>query len=222
MSAAIDAASGTRDGAAHGRICEAIHDSGMAVETSFIANLEVAALAEEARRRDAGGEFHDARVGRAASRTLAGDIRGDRILWLDEGSPAPVEMPLWSALTGLRDALNRALFLGLFSIEAHYSIYPAGTRYRRHRDRFRDDDRRILSCVIYLNEAWQSSDGGELRVYCDDCGNDGGDDGGDDGARDIVPAGGTLACFLSERFEHEVLPATRDRIAVAAWFLRRP
>jgi SM-20-related protein len=28
-------------------------------------------------------------------------------------------------------------------------------------------------------------------------------------------------CFLSERFEHEVLPATRERLSIAGWFRRR-
>lgn len=194
---------------AYRRICGTIDADGIAVEASFIATADVVALATEARRRDAAGDFHDAQVGRGASRIRESTTRGDRILWLDEVSPAAAEMPLWHALSRLRDALNRSLFLGLFSIEAHYSIYPSGTRYRRHRDRFRDDDRRVLSCVIYFNHAWRPADGGELRVYCDD------------GVRDILPVGGTLACFLSERFEHEVLPATRERIAVTAWFLRR-
>jgi len=28
-------------------------------------------------------------------------------------------------------------------------------------------------------------------------------------------------CFLSERFEHEVLPAKRERVALTGWFRRR-
>ncbi|MGH8799863.1 MAG: 2OG-Fe(II) oxygenase, partial [Casimicrobiaceae bacterium] len=43
----------------------------------------------------------------------------------------------------------------------------------------------------------------------------------DDGARDIVPTGGTMVSFLAERFEHQVLPAARDRLAVTGWFRRR-
>ena len=37
----------------------------------------------------------------------------------------------------------------------------------------------------------------------------------------MKPAGGTLVAFLSDRVEHEVLPARRDRIAVSGWFRRR-
>jgi SM-20-related protein len=39
---------------------------------------------------------------------------------------------------------------------------------------------------------------------------------------DVPPRGGTLAAFLAERFEHEVLPATRTRWSFTGWFRRRP
>ena len=94
-------------------------------------------------------------------------------------------------------------------VEAHYAIYPPGTRYGRHRDRFRDDDARVLSCVLYLNDAWTHDDGGALRLY----------DG--DGAIDVLPEGGRLVAFLSADFEHEVLPARRERLSIAGWFRRR-
>ena len=41
--------------------------------------------------------------------------------------------------------------------------------------------------------------------------------GSADGIR-VAPAVGTLAVFLSEDFEHEVLPARRDRYSIAGWF----
>jgi uncharacterized membrane protein len=74
----------------------------------------------------------------------------------------------------------------------------------------RDDDARVLSCVLYLNIGWSAQDGGTLRIHLDD------------GQRyDVLPIGGTLVCFLSERFEHEVLPAKRDRVALTGWFRQR-
>ena len=94
-------------------------------------------------------------------------------------------------------------------IEAHVAVYPPGTRYAPHRDRFRADDRRVLSSVLYLNERWTVSDGGALRLYVDD------------GAVEVLPHAGTLVTFLSERFLHEVLPARRPRMAVTGWALRR-
>ncbi|MDH5172415.1 MAG: 2OG-Fe(II) oxygenase, partial [Gammaproteobacteria bacterium] len=34
----------------------------------------------------------------------------------------------------------------------------------------------------------------------------------------VTPALGTVAVFLSEDFEHEVLPARRDRFSIAGWY----
>ena len=62
---------------------------------------------------------------------------------------------------------------------------------------------------MYLNEDWTSADGGALRMY------------DDERVREVLPVAGTLVCFLSDRFEHEVLPATRERLAVTGWIRRR-
>jgi SM-20-related protein len=190
--------------------CAAVAAESSAIIPDFLPAPIVAALAATARRRDAAGEFRAAGIGRGTGRSERSDIRGDRTLWLDDLVHAPAERALWQALEQLRIALNEATFLGLFAFEGHYALYPPGTFYRRHRDRFRDDDARILSCVLYLNEAWTPADGGVLRLYS--CGNR---------SHDVVPVGGTLVCFLADRFEHEVLPATRERWSIAGWFRRR-
>ncbi|WP_408434238.1 2OG-Fe(II) oxygenase [Paraburkholderia fungorum] len=38
---------------------------------------------------------------------------------------------------------------------------------------------------------------------------------------DVFPRAGTLLLFLSAQFEHEVLPATRDRMSIACWMRQR-
>ena len=113
------------------------------------------------------------------------------------------------ALEALRIAINSTTYAGLFDLECHYAIYPPGARYRRHSDCLRDDDARVLSVVLYLNEDWRPADGGELMLYVGD------------GALLVSPAGGTLVAFLSSQFEHEVLPATRERCSLTGWFRRR-
>ena len=191
-------------------VCAAIAADGYSIVPDFLPPLAVAGLAGEAWQRDHAGEFHPARVARAEQRAERGDIRGDRILWLDERTPAPAERALWRALGSLRAALNEACFLGLFAFEGHYALYPPGAFYRRHRDRFRDDDARVLSCVLYLNQEWSAADGGALRFYVSE-----------HAWRDILPFGGTLVCFLAADYEHEVLPTGRERLAFTGWFLRR-
>ncbi len=190
--------------------CAALAADGIAVVPDFLPAPVGLALAAEARRRDALGDFCAAEIGRGADRVRRSDIRGDRTLWLDAEAPAPAERALWQMLEQLRVALNEATFIGLFSFEGHYALYPPGACYRRHRDRFRDNDARVLSCVLYLNRAWTAADGGALRIYLSGS-----------TSRDVLPVGGTLVCFLADQYEHEVLPATRERLAICGWFRRR-
>jgi SM-20-related protein len=193
------------------QVCAAIAAQSYAVVSDFLPADVVAGLAAEARRRDAAGEFHAARIGRGDRRVERAEIRGDRTAWLDELAHASAERPLWQALEALRLAVNERCLLGLFDFEGHYTLYPPGTFYRRHRDTFRDDDVRVLSCTLYLNEAWTAADGGALRIHVSAT-----------SACDVLPVAGTLVCFLAARYEHEVLPATRERLAVTGWFRRRP
>jgi SM-20-related protein len=86
---------------------------------------------------------------------------------------------------------------------------PAGG-FLRHLDRFRDDDRRTVSAVLYLNEGWQPDDGGQLRMFLDG-----------DVEHDVQPIAGSLVVFLSGAIPHEVLPAGRERLSLTGWFRRR-
>lgn len=153
------------------------------------------------------GALQAASVGRDRTRALRLEIRGDATLWLHDPRCGEAARDFMAALDALRSVLNRRLYLGLHEVEAHYAAYPPGSGYARHRDRFRDDDARVLSWVSYLNEDWNASDGGALRLHMDD------------GPIDLLPSAGTSVCFLSE-LEHEVLPATRERLSIAAWFRR--
>ena len=182
---------------------------GCAVVRDAIPSDLVSGLRERAQSLDRTDAFAPAGVGRASARTQRSDVRGDRIAWLPDVPDDEAERAVVSWLEALRLRCNRELMLGLADVEAHYAIYPPGARYARHRDRFRDDDARVLSCVLYLNHAWTADDGGALRLYAGE------------GALDVLPEGGTLVAFLSADFEHEVLPARRERLALAGWFRRR-
>jgi SM-20-related protein len=139
------------------------------------------------------------------------EVRGDELLWL-----TPEACPLaWRFMqTGLetaRCAVNAATLLGLHELEAHYAAYPPGAGYLKHLDRFRDDDHRVISMVLYLNEGWGAEDGGELLLY---------PESGEQAVK-LVPRGGNLVCFLSDRVPHEVLPARRLRLSLTGWFRKR-
>lgn len=163
---------------------------------------------DEARAHADAGRLQRAATGRVDGRQFVG-LRDDSTLWLDDPACGAASCTLLIALDALRTGLNRRLMLGLDEVEAHYAIYPAGGGYARHRDRFRSDDARVLSLVLYLNPEWPDDAGGELRLHLPE------------GVQDIAPRQGTVAVFLSDSVEHEVRPATRPRLSVAAWFRQR-
>lgn len=166
-------------------------------------------LAEECRKRARAGALNPAGVGRGQGLAVREGIRGDSIQWLEHGQSAPSDGYL-QAMDELRSALNQAFYLGLEDFECHFACYPPGAFYQKHLDRFRDDDRRTVTAVYYLNEAWQTEQGGALRLYL-----------ADDTELDVLPSAGTLVLFISAELPHEVLPATRERLSLTGWFRRR-
>ncbi len=192
-------------------IVDTLAERGWCVDTGFLPEATVAALRAECLHAHTDGAFHAAGVGRGRSQVRA-EVRGDQVLWLEEDDAGPALRGVLQDLETLRQAVNQALFLGLFDLETHFAAYPPGAGYQRHLDRFRDDDRRSLTVILYLNEPdWHRDDGGLLRFWPDP----------EATPLDILPAGGTLVTFLSERFWHEVLPSKRQRLSLTGWFRRR-
>lgn len=167
-------------------------------------------LRAEAGRLFSGDAFSVARIGRGESVRTVRSTRGGTLCWLDPGMPAGDLFMSW--MEGLRVSLNRDLFLGLDSFEAHYAHYPVGGCYETHVDRHRDSNARVVSAVIYLNADWPDDAGGELVIY------------GEDHVPCLVlaPRGGTLVLFMSDDTPHEARKATRDRWSIAGWFRTRP
>ena len=168
-----------------------------------------AKLAEECRVRSADGSLAPASVGRGEGQQVREGVRGDRIHWLEPGQSAASDAYL-ALMDDLRQRLNLELYLGLEDFECHFALYPPGAFYQKHLDRFRDDDRRTVSAVFYLNDDWQPEHGGALRLYPQD-----------GTQQDVLPIAGTLALFISAELPHEVLPATRERLSLTGWFRRR-
>jgi SM-20-related protein len=196
-----------------GAVAEAIAAGGWAVVPDFIESELILDLRAECRRLVAEGVLRAAAVGSGARRQTRSDIRTDEIHWLDEADATAPQRHSLARFEMLRLALNRELQFGLLEFECHFSRYAQGAFYRKHLDQFRGDRRRRLSCVLYLNENWGREDGGELRLHLN---------AGEAGKfRDVLPVGGTLVLFLSERFAHEVLPGKRERLSLAGWFKTR-
>ena len=192
------------------RIARELTDAGWSICTGFLAAAQIGGLVAEMTERFARGEFHRAGIGNGTRHRVEPEIRSDRVHWLEDSAQTAAQRPYFTALENLRSAINRELFLGLFSFEGHMAVYPPGSFYRRHLDQFEGTAQRKVSVILYLNADWRDEYGGELRLYLDNTEN---------GAYvDIPPRAGTLVCFLSDRFYHEVRPATRERLSVTGWF----
>lgn len=193
------------------QIIESIARDGYAIVPDFLADEQVAILADEAIKLQETGEMRRAKTANAA--LPVDSMRGDFIHWLEDSNASTAQQAYLQKMEVLRVSLNSHCYLGLFELESHFAIYPPGAIYRKHLDQFQDKKHRKISCILYLNSYWTSEDGGQLRFYLN--GTD------EESYLDIAPTGGALVVFLSDRYWHEVLPAKRERISLTGWFRTR-
>lgn len=186
---------------------------GYAVCPRFVAAAELAPLRERLMEWWQEGELRRAGIGRGDAWQVRDDIRGDYVRWIDFSGSGPFADFLARYYEPLRLAVNRELMLGIYEYEGHVTVYPPGRFYRRHVDQFHGIQHRKLSVILYLNDAWQPDDGGELRMYLAE--------GDREHVIDVLPQGGTLVAFLSHQVPHEVLPAKRERQSLTGWFRTR-
>jgi SM-20-related protein len=188
-------------------IASALASEGWCVVPDFLSPAQTQALADECRVLRDAQRLTPARVG---SLRTATPLRGDSTHWFEADALSTPQQVFADRIDALRATINRELMLGLVECESHYAVYPPGAGYTRHLDRLRDSDARVVSAVFYLNQVWRVADGGALRLYL-----------ADGSSRDIFPHADTLLLFLSAQFEHEVLPATRERMSIAFWMRQR-
>jgi SM-20-related protein len=189
------------------QIADGLAENGYAVIDQFLTEPEMVDILETDEFRSWKLHFKKAGVGRQQARQVVETIRGDYIQWIDPASANPAIGRYFEKLRSLMQFVNRSLYLSLKDFEIHMTIYPVGTFYKRHLDQFKSDEHRKLSVICYLNQAWKHTDGGQLRMYLPV------------GPVDVFPVAGRLVCFRSDQIEHEVLPATRERLSLTGWML---
>lgn len=144
-------------------------------------------------------EFRNA----AIQNGVVNNIRSDHILWLQpEFQISHLHI---QTLQQFSQILNRAFYLGIKDVEAHFACYHAGEFYTLHRDNPQDKNGRMISSVYYLHEQWQKDWGGELRLQ---------DKHGQ--WHIIQPKPNRMALFQSDLL-HEVLISKQQRLSITAW-----
>jgi len=149
--------------------------------------------------------FVSASVGRALNKTQDNRIRSDKTKWITGQTQAEHLWLDWC--DQLREHFNQHLYLGLKSVECHFSIYTPGDCYKKHVDAFKGKSNRKISMVLYLNKDWQPEHEGQLMIYPPN-----------QSALKVDPIFSSFIVFLSEDIPHEVLASRRDRYAIACWF----
>ncbi|MFO7826213.1 MAG: 2OG-Fe(II) oxygenase [Cyclobacterium sp.] len=192
-------------------LAEELYARGWSVSDHYISEDFRKQLLKEQQELLYHGQFRHAGIGNGESFAIKPEIRSDKVLWLDENQLTPLQQKYWNSLDQLRTAINQRCFLGLRSFESHFAMYPPGSFYLRHLDRFQSVSYRIVSVILYLNDSWDESKGGALRLYFTG-------QNGLEQYQDIFPIGGRLVVFLSGEMLHEVLPTKSTRISITGWF----
>jgi len=189
------------------QIVDDLTEKGFSVTDSFLDDSEIEAILSVDEFKNKMLHFKKAGIGNSASLKINESVRGDYISWVDT-KKAHLSISVYvNRLKALQVYLNKTLFLSLKDIELHLTSYPVGSYYRRHVDQFKQQDHRKISVILYLNRDWRSEQGGQLRVYSQS------------NEIDIFPVAGRLVCMRSDLIEHEVLPASRERLSVTGWML---
>ena len=152
--------------------------------------------------------FLQAGIGKGLKNVINESIRSDSISWIDNNEQDPAIRRYLALVEEIRVQLNREFYLGLNDFEGHFSRYPQGAYYKPHYDCFANDRRRAVSFIVYINQNWQTQDGGQLCLHLPD------------GEKMIEPVAGSMICFLSEQILHEVKPTHAERMALTGWFMR--
>lgn len=189
------------------QMADNLAESGYAVSDDFLTSQEIDSILQLDEFKERLLHFRKAGIGKQQEKQINESIRGDFIHWIDKvNASEPLKVYLDKAQS-LITSLNQNLFLSLKDFEVHMTIYPQGSFYKRHLDQFKADDHRKLSLILYLNRDWKEEEGGQLRIHLPQ------------GAKDIFPMAGRLVCFRSDTIEHEVLPASRERLSLTGWIL---
>lgn len=201
--------------AALGQLAQAIAGTGFGVFPGMLANNVGRSLVRLIERKTASNEFDRAGVGKGRATQVRSEIRSDSIFWLDPDDSDTATQQWLGTMEALCWHLRSSLFLPVHSYEGHFAHYPASGFYKAHLDQHHQSLARQVSIIAYLNEDWNESDGGQLRLYTDVS------QGLKGPFLDVVPRFGTLVIFRSADFWHEVLPASRRRLSLTGWLRGR-
>ncbi len=139
-------------------------------------------------------------------------VRSDSIYWLDRQHADKYENEFLDLMDDFISYLNLTCYTGITGCEFHYTLYEAGSFYKKHVDQFQNNERRKFSMISYLNSDWKIKDGGQLLIHqlksdqdCKPC------------STEISPVNGKTVFFKSNELEHEVSVTNKQRVSITGW-----
>lgn len=157
------------------------------IQDKFLGTQRAHDVASEAQALQKGGKLRAAGMSRGGGHWTNEEYRGDEMIWLHVGgrgkeasssnkNTRPAIRHLLSQIEKMCrmiDAYDRengsTLRLECHHKSAQLAYYPGnGKGYVRHCDSFPEDAGiafRCLTCIYYLNDDWDESQGGQLRLH---------------------------------------------------------
>ena len=165
-------------------------------------------LQNSAKEKRHSNQFKQAGITQSVKPQL--NIRNDQIFWLDQTTTyqTPIDRLAFEQLEALTQCLKNYFRISLTEFECHYAVFEAGHYYQKHLDTTHENNKRIFSFVIYLNENWEPHDGGQLIGYTQN-----------KKIFEILPRMGHMMLFKSD-LEHEVLATHKTRYSLTGWIRR--
>ena len=195
------------------KIIDDLSNQKYSISDFFFSPEETKQLRESIIQQDK--DFHQAAIGNSQNEQIVKSVRGDKIRWIDESQKSKTEEIFFEKINDFILYLNMTCYMGIEESEFHYAVYPEGTFYQRHVDAFKNDDRRTLSIVLYLNdEEWKDEYGGQLTLYLPDENNT-------EKELNVLPLAGRIAIFDSKTIPHEVKKVNRPRYSITGWLKTR-
>ncbi|MFK8009419.1 MAG: 2OG-Fe(II) oxygenase [Saprospiraceae bacterium] len=187
------------------KIIDDLVNNNYAQVDGFFAKSTCIGLKELLLEKEKEGIFKKATIGNKVNAKKVLTIRSDKISWIENNSENEFEKAFNFQIHDFCTYLNRTCYTGIKDWEFHYALFEKGAFYKRHIDRFKNDNSRKYSVVTYLNQNRQIDDGGALVIYTDQ------------GAVTILPEWGRTVIFKSDLLEHEVMVSRKDRLSITGW-----
>jgi SM-20-related protein len=174
------------------------------IDNHFLSKELASMLKVNLLRLTATKQLKDAGIGNKTS-IIDKKLRGDEIFWLDKAHDDKTENKFFKLIDDFIVYLNSTCYTGITSYEFHYTMYSAGTFYKKHFDQFQNNSDRAFSMIIYLNPDWELVDGGELCLH------------EHNSIQTISPNNRKCVFFKSDEMEHEVLITNEPRYSITGW-----